>query len=378
MKKIKYHIYKYGLLILTFFTIFYSCDKDNSLVEEDNPINNNADPNKVTASLIFDNMNIVNGDLPKSTNTKIKNTVDLKIDSDSIFWTPGIIKRIKIKKPIGTVMTGVWIYIPGADDYIEADFREDEDNEDVGVLYFDFNPTDWDLPVSFPMKIIPLDDTGNPVGDEFEQPVVIEEPITGNSDWKVNNTQRWFWQYTKDKTYDLFHAPYKKIKTPGTTLGCCIGGQSEPNGFCGGSDKRVLDYENQSITRSMFFTLYENGNVLGFEKSEYRNVSIFDSDFCGNYAAYTYTHGQGLIFKLPLELKGKHNISNGILTIKDVTLNETAIGAGSQVEFTLLSDHILEERLKSSPDLPDGLGSAKKIWEKTYYLIDDEGERWHD
>ncbi len=257
MKKLNHYIYKCTLLLLTILTLFYSCDKDDGFVEEDNPINTDADANKVTASLIFDNMNIINGELPNSKNSKIKNTVDLKIDSDSIFWTLGIIKRIKIKKPIGTVMTGAWIYIPGADDYIEADFREDEDNEDVGVLYFDFNPTDWDLPVSFPMKIVPLDDTGSPVGDEFEQPVVIEEPITGNSDWKVDNTQRWFWQYTKDKTYNLFHAPYKTIKTPGTTEGCCIGGQSEPNGFCDPANKNELDYENQYKTRSMFFMAME-------------------------------------------------------------------------------------------------------------------------
>ena len=195
MKKlIGYH----GILLLLAFsiTLSISCEKEDNIVEapedtdssqvqEDDPqeeedeeegSESEVDPDLVTASLVLDNMKIINGTPPDS-GKKAKAYNDLKIDYDTIFWTTGITKRIKIKKPLGVSLNnGVRVYVPGADSYIEASLRDDEASDEVSILYFDFKHTDWNyLSITFPLEISPLDENGNPI-DVFSVPAVIEEP----------------------------------------------------------------------------------------------------------------------------------------------------------------------------------------------------------
>ncbi|MDB4292137.1 hypothetical protein N9954_01925 [Maribacter sp.] len=405
MKNAKQKIGKLTTLILSLFLIIASCNKDDTpednnpdpnpdnpdgIVEDPVPEEDNTtslDPNLVTQSLILDNMQIIEGELPGNETSKSM-LVDLKIDNDTIFWTPGIIKRLAVKKPIGTSIQGAWVQVTGAETYLETNFREDENSEEVSILYFGFDATTWELPINFSLKIVSLDDTGTPL-DEFELPVVIEEPFVegdltaknfsvNDCNWLVDYYPNWRFEYMVDKNLGLLNAHYYPRKTSGSTPGCCIGGQSEPNGFCEPKNKKQLDYENLALTQSMFFSLFPSGEVFGREKSFYQNVSIFDSDFCSNIAEYTTTYGEGLTHTLPLELEGKHNIDGCIMTITDVSLNETGIGAGNAIEFIMVSNHYLVERFKPSSDLPDGLGSAIKVYQLSIGLIDFDIEEWYD
>ncbi len=390
---------KLTLQLLSIFLIVVACGKDDRpevsdptpKTDPENPVgvvqdstaeeSPEVDPDLVTQSLILDNMKIIKGELPSSKTSKTM-PEDLKIDSDTIFWAPieSLEQRIIIKKPFGLVVASAWFYVPGADSYIEATFREDEESDEYEVLYFGFNPSAFPkLPLEFPVKIVPLDDAGTPL-DEFEVPVVIEElKDTDNGNWTVSSIQRWYWKSTKDSASKLKSFPFKKDKTPGTTPGCCIGGQSEPNGFCSDANTKILDYETIGVTKSMFFHLFPEGNIIGYENSEYQNLDIWGSDFCSNSAAYFVSHGETFTKTLPLDIEADYRIEDRKLIIENVKRNETRMGIGPTFEFTLLSDHFLEGKQVASPDSPDGLGTLKQLYAKATYVITAEGDRdWFD
>ena len=150
--------------------------------------------------------------------------IDLKIDSDTIFWTPGIIKRIKILKPVDVQLTyGAWVQVPGASSYIETSFREEEETDEISILYFKFDSSNWVLPVTFPLTILPLDEDGN-IADRFEIPVTIEKPLEGlagggsECNLDIENTI-WEWISYNQESPPFFTAPMYPHIQPGTTYG---------------------------------------------------------------------------------------------------------------------------------------------------------------
>lgn len=187
-----------------------------------------VDPDKVTQSLIFDNMSVIAG-TPPSVNTLTSKLVsDLKIDRDTIFWTEGIIKRLLVKRPEGVSLKGFWVYVEGAHSYIEATFREEEETEEIDVLYFDFDPTEWDLDFSFPLDLIPFDEDGIAL-DKFETKVEVEKPLDdlGNCEFNYtykdenNSLTEWQWIFSHDPGIDFLAAPMLPFNTDGSTQGCC-------------------------------------------------------------------------------------------------------------------------------------------------------------
>lgn len=397
MKKAKQKFGKLATLILSLFLIIAACNKDDTPEVDDpntNPDNpdgifedpvvdenetSSVDANLVTQSMLLDNMQILAGEPPSDTSGK-QMQVDLKIDSDTIFWTPGVEQRIKFLKPEGTEIKTALLYVPDSDSYIQADFRTDEGSEEISILYFGFDPTSWELPITYQIEISVLDSGGGYL-DSFELPVVIEKPFeetesTGKSgldddfQWIVNDAQNWYWRYTRDLTLNIYHASFRPQKTPGETQGCCTPqGESDPGGNC--NDPAILEYENVFTTKLMKLVLFPDGTLFGREDSVYKNFDVWNSDFCNNIAAYSETYGEGLTFELPLEIYGNHHINGHKMKIQNVSLNETQMGAGPIVEYKLISEHFMVESLVGTPEvpLPDGLGTTKKYYQRAFVIF---------
>ena len=404
MKKlIGYH----GILLLLAFsiTLSISCEKEDNIVEapedtdssqvqEDDPqeeveegSESEVDPDLVTASLVLDNMKIINGTPPDS-GKKAKAYNDLKIDYDTIFWTTGITKRIKIKKPLGVSLNnGVRVYVPGADSYIEASLRDDEASDEVGVLYFDFKHTDWNyLSITFPLEISPLDENGNPI-DVFSVPAVIEEPYANNGG---NNGSGggcnidlegyyWEWAYYKSDNPQFFTGLWFPHLQLSTTNGCCIDGESIPNTTCSAANTKELDYEIIFMRPSLFmFFSGQKVNVFGQLSST--NLDPSASDFCTNSAGYT-TSNVSVIKAGDYSINADCSISfenfvyEGDSFLVDPTLY---IGGGSQIKYTLISDHFMEQTISGSGG--DGGGSGEfvaSVFERKREL-DGQDSTWYD
>ena len=344
----------YSLVVVI---LFASCDKDDMQENTDNPDNPQVrlvNPNKATASLIFDNMNVVSG-TPPSSKRVAKSTIDLKIDSDTIFWTPGIIKRIKILKPEDVSLSfGVWAYVPGASSYIETSLREEEETDDISILYFDFDPTDWELPITFPLRILPLDEDGNPT-DEFEIPVEIEKPheTGGICDIDIKGTI-WEWTYFNQDSPSFFTAPMFPHITLSSTLGCCIDGESDSNAVCANtSNERQLDYEIIFMRPLLSMAFTENGeDVFLFWKEYSRNLDPFTSNFCSNSAGYTENEVDAAI-----SIGTIINSDCSISFDQDSYNNSTYMGGGPFIKYNLISDHFMKQTISSSGGSDGGSGS---------------------
>lgn len=330
---------------------------DSSQVQEDDPqeeddAQSEVAPNQVMASLVFDNMKVING-TPSASKSTAKGSIDLKIDSDTIFWTPGIIKRIKIKKPAGiSLKHGAWVYVPGADSYIETTLREDEESEEVAILYFDFNPTGWELPITFPIQISPLDENGKPA-DTFEEPTCIEKPRQAGGACTTRadiENYFWLWQFYKRDNPQFFTGPWIPHIETGTTDGCCIDGKSEPDAICdaGTLEYRQLDYEIVFMRPQLFMLFTPDSRVSVFGQLYTRNLDPFTSNFCSNKAGYSENN-------LKVEKNGDFSINTDCSIsldnfdygaspsfLVDPTLY---IGGGSQIKYTIISDHYMQQTI---------------------------------
>jgi hypothetical protein len=357
--------------------------EDNPQVQEDDP-QLEFDPNQLMASLILDNMKVING-TPSTSKNNAKNNIDLKIDSDTIFWTPGIIKRIKIQKPLGvSLKNGAWVYVPGADSYIEATLREDEESDEVSILYFEFDPTGWELPITFPIKIIPLDETGNPA-DEFEKEACIEKPHgAGGSCTTDLQSSFWEWVYYKRDNPYFFTGTWYPHTEESTTNGCCIDGESDPNAICTGTDNnRQLDYEILFI-RPLLYMLFDGAGTVWVGGQLYsRNLNPSISNFCANSAGYSESN-------LKVTKDGEYTINTDCsISIDKIYYHSTNppflvdptlyVGGGPSIKYTIISDHYIEQTITSTGG-PDGGGSGEiigSVFERRRNL-DPDFHIWYD
>lgn len=368
MKKLICNICNWSFILFTIVLLSTSCEKDDDMQENPDSPNNPqvqvVDFNKVTTSLIFDNMNVVNGTPPGFKNNT-KGTIDLKIDSDTIFWTPGIIKRIKIQKPEGVSLKhGAWVYVPGADSYIETTLREEEESDEVSILYFEFDPTGWELPITFPIEITPLDENGNPA-DTFKGPACIEKPrgASGSCDIDVQN-DFWEWVYYKQQNPSFFTGSWFPHIEESTTNGCCINNESEPDITCTNTNEhRVLDYEIVFMRKVLFMYFINNSKVNVFGQLYSKNLDPYASNFCSNSAGYSENNLE-VIKIADYTINADCSISLDNITyaasnpsfLVDPTLY---VGGGPSIKYTLISDHYMEQTITGGGS--DGGGSGKII-----------------
>lgn len=359
-------------------------EEDEDSTEEENEGESGelivADPNKATESIILDNMKVHSGTPPRPETGKTGDMVDLKMNRDTIFWTEGITQRLMIKSPENTELKGFWIYVTGADSYLEATFREEESStiiegeepEDIDVFYFDFDPTGWDLPSTFPIEIIPFDHDDNPV-DTKEGPVVIEEPhdpSTNTGSHPIDQSYyegSWVWIMSKDINIDFYAAPEYPFKTEGTTLGCCDGGvtsSQDPN--C--NNFIELSYTNYYAINREFFILVESPNTFGGRSEETtRNFDPGISDFCTLYDGYNYD-------KKSSHFAGTWEVDTDGHLVFTYTSRDSFVYVGSL--FQPISDHFMEEVNLGGPD---GGGQLRRVYEKVHLTVTtDDSRQWYD
>ncbi|MGB5691770.1 MAG: hypothetical protein WBM43_04090 [Flavobacteriaceae bacterium] len=398
MKKLICKIRNFPLLFLVISVLFVSCKKDDDMQEEpdssdipESPEVQSVDPDKATASLIFDNMKVVSGSPPESKFSS-KGTaispIDLKIDSDTIFWTPGIVKRIKILKPENTILNfGVRVFVPGASSYIETTLREEEETDEIGILYFKFVSSNWVLPVTFPLTISPLDEEGNIV-DRFEIPVKIEKPLEegygSGSDCNLDlENTFWEWISYNQENPPFFSAPMYPHIQPGTTFGCCIDGISSPGSVCTNtSDNRPLDYEIIFMRPLIFMTFIDDSEVNIAGQVYSQNLDPSTSDYCSNTPGYSESNsvsgkrGDYIVnTDCSITLENLQDDGGNGNLLDDPT---RYIGGGPFIKYTLISDHFMKQTITSSGN-PDG-GRSLEGFGNMYERREDlsNGSLWYD
>jgi len=364
----------YVLLFLAALFLVTSCQKDDDFQDDPQLANGNVDANKITQSLKFRNGTVITGDIPKSVNSKNATAVaDLKIDTDTIFWVKGVINRIKILKPENpsTFSSHFWVQVENSNSYIEAEFEVEQENDTLVFLNFDFDVTEWEPPLSFNLKIVPKDDTDGSPLDEFNLPVVIEEPITGSCNFNITE-QLWEWISTVDESIPFFAAPMYPFIEPSTTLGCCINGNSS-TGSCGSTNERILDYENTYIIKREFFKLFTItngvGEVGGVLDTYARNLDPSASNYCSNSAGYIESNFNGT-------MAGDYTTNPGNCTITfDMKggANTTFMGDDRFfATYTLLSKHFIKETRSGNPEGEGGNTLERLYVRRTLFL------RWFD
>ena len=247
MKKI---IYSWAVVLVCALLTFVACQ--NSVDDDPNPGNNDPgnedpignippgdnlpDPNKLTASISFLNGNLISGQIPSSTGS-----ADFKIDTDTLFWVEGIKKRIRIRYPevFSGAISSILIQVKNADKYFELPPDVTESTDTIAVFYFDFDPADWEPPLSFNLDIAVKDESGGVVDEFSELPVEIEKP----GDFGCTPVgDRWDWLYTTMNGVLNRAEGYPQL-TPGTVVGCCDEGVSY-YGVCIGTPlEGVVDYD---------------------------------------------------------------------------------------------------------------------------------------
>lgn len=329
--------HKIFLFIAIVLMITTACDKlqeEDPQPDQDQDGTTQADPNEVTNSLIFEDMQIISGS-PPEVNTSLG--ADLKINRDTIFWLDGITNRILIKRPEDVNLKGVWIWVGGSHSYIEARFREEEETQEVNVLYYDFDPDGWEFPVTFPITIIPFDDDGNAL-DKFTKTVENEEPIENSETCDFNygyaGVTLWEWISTEDKANNFFAAPMYPFLTTGTTMGCCVDGKSSQNINCPSENAVELQYENYyTIEREVISISFDSFFAIVSEETT-RNFDPGDSDFCSQEAGYDYDEKFSVA-------AGKYQVNEDCHLVFDYEHRDHFVYVGSK--FKPISQHYIEE-----------------------------------
>ncbi len=398
MKKPVQKLGKLTILFLSIFLIAAACSKDDTPETKtpppptDNPDGTvqdsvpestetlSVDPNQVTKSLKFRNARIINGDFPTGKSAKTT-MVDLKIDTDTIFWVEGVTSRIKLLKPEGlTGFVGTfWAQVEGSDSYIEAEFEKEQENDTIVFLNFDFDVTEWDPPFSFNMKFVPSSDIGTEPIIVIEKPVVIEK-LFGNGACTIIDASYWEWIYTNING-ELHTAPMMAVAFQGTIKGCCTNGRSYSGAECEdptNPDQEFLDYETSyAVSRDFFkFNISSVPNsILGRMRENANNLDPLNTDFCGGLVSYTDSNIANYFSADVTQSNCTFTLDNMFGEEEEVfTENGTSLGflplpiymgSGSTVEYRFLSPHFISETRKNADSGPEGSSIERVYWRRS-------------
>jgi hypothetical protein len=254
-------------------------DDQEEPIDDDNPTGDVLDATKLTGSLVFPDGDLISGQIPSVTGS-----ADFKIDADTIFWVQGIKKRVRIRYPemFTGVIQSILVQVNNADNYYELEPDKTESTDTIAVFYLNFDPTDWEPPLSFNLDIAVKDETGVVVDWFPKRPVEIEKP----GDFGCSPVgDRWDWLYTTMNGVLNRAEGYPQL-TPGTVVGCCDEGVSY-YGVCIDTPlEKVLDYEAFYMQDFEYVKFFKEGDIAGELHEIIRNVNPVTSDFCNNQAGY--------------------------------------------------------------------------------------------
>jgi hypothetical protein len=232
-------------------------------------------------------------------------------------------------------------------------FEEEEEIDSIGIFYFDFDPSGWELPISFDLKIIPKDKNGTPL-DEFEVPVLIEDHENISCIIESNSTI-WEWIYT-ERNGQLVSAPMFPSTTSGTVSGCCDrDGNSFYDNCINTSSHRVVNYETIFMVSFEYLKFFSGGDVGGELSQFTQNVRPSESDFCSGTAGYSKSNTYN-----PFVGKYTYDTSNCTISITSLEGETEPIyasdgtklgdfilpiyaGVGPSTEYKLVGNHFMRE-----------------------------------
>lgn len=356
------------LLFLCFLcTLMMSCGKDDALeaenpdpVQEENSQDNDTpdpgqdtdsgsgdeDPNAISSNLIFNTSTEVQGNIPDASHT-----IELKTDKDTIFLTKGIKNRIRIFHPPSFQPTRTFISVNGSDRYFDVPLDE-ESRDTVAVLYLEFDPDDWELPILFDIKIAPDDGSGTPEGD-ITIPVEVEEK--GNLTINPWDGKEWDWIYTIING-EIERAPGLEDKTETQVVGCCLDGESVDCITNYISEDEWIEVKGTSIYGILFESLSftPDGYISGGLREYIRNLDPKPekTDFCTGaisyiihtkdhlfWGDYTFDPSNGRIQLSNLE-SHSHEVDLGVL---GTYIEYDKMFINSNYLYEIVSDHFLME-----------------------------------
>jgi len=329
--KISHNICKLlSVAILGCLILFVSCQTETDVdpndnetegsEEEENNNNGNGNPggeftsDELSSFLIFsDSTTKIDGQPPASPDGQLK--INIK---DTIYVVKGYPwgNRIHFLHDPSQDITGFYIYVEGAsyyhdvpetvveDQYIPTD---DEDTTSVVVLDFDLSKQNGRTyedknvvyPVTAEIKIQPHDKDGASL-DEFTKWITIEDPESGeNCNSIVEKT--WEWNFTiRVNNGDVVNVWAPGLAIPINTKGggCCNGDGKSLTTADIGCEVDINEpnmtwievYPNDFYVRPFeILHFYDGGKALAFQKEIIKNWDLFNTDFCGQALAYTFT-----------------------------------------------------------------------------------------
>jgi hypothetical protein len=380
----KKNTYSWAVVLVCAMLTFIACEEN---IEDDvNPGNNNnntgnedptgddppdntlLDANELTGSIKFQNGNLITGQIPSSTGS-----TDFKIDSDTVFWVEGIKKRIRIRYPdmfSGTIAS-ILVQVKNADSYFELEPDETESSDTIAVFYFDFDPADWEIPLSFDLDIAVKDETGEVVDNFPDHPVEIEKP----GDFRCSPVgDRWDWLYTTIDGVLNRAEGYPQI-TPGTVKGCCDSGVSYYGNCIGTSLEGSVDYEAFRMQAFEYVKFLAEGNLAGELHENIRNVDPIVSDFCSNSAGY-----KDRIIHNAFSGQYSFDQASGKITLSDMAGQFEQVTIGSavyEVPLPLYFGNFLNVKMISCHFLVDRSDVEGSIMERVFERRS-EAFQWYD
>jgi hypothetical protein len=339
-----------------------------------------ADPNKVSAHLQFFDAVTKKGNPPAA---PAQSTLKISF-KDTLYLLDDEKMSIEFLHNKQTNVAGVYIQVKGnflggtggifqASDYYDVpEIEQTADSDSVSIVLagFDpegFDPSQFQLPFSFPIDIIPYDSNRNPL-DKTTVVVTVEEenenPGNGGACGFINppgTYWRWAYSYTQDQAgqLDRFFSPFDEFKGQNIS-GCC---DSVTGKSCGPGQapNKTLVFPTLYVMAFELIVLKQGGS---FEREtiELHQDPIRDStNFCGS--------GPGLVTELRSEMASTtgdwaYNAANKILQLRGTsgTAGWGNAGGGVQVGCrTLLLINTLGEPLR-----------------KNYRLVRPNEDSWHN
>lgn len=304
---------------------------------------------------------------------------------DTLYLMEEVKFPIKFLHDTASDVAGAFIQVhaPGATNTLYAEYfydvpelTETSKSDTTSVIFVSFDPTDVELPISFPVTITAYDKNGNSLG-QAERIFTIEEsfstlPNSGRSEVSPCSFTTppvggwWQWEYSKievDGEIDFLSSP--DVLIGGQTInGCC-------NEATGGGSGCV---PGQNPNESLFFPTYYQiaGETFIFSSSGtferitlelHGNPQPDKSNFCG--VAYGIVENS-IEF---VTYEGNWILDQGTKNLRLQTTSSSGFGYGNAGGVLRYNCHSLRMTQRD----PEGFGGDL---EKVYFRVSSEDDNW--
>jgi hypothetical protein len=189
--------------------------------------------------------------------------------------------------------------------YDVPELAETAGSDTVSVILVRFDPTGFELPLSFPVTIIPYDENGQPI-DETEEIFTVEESYddlsnsgrskSGSCAFTTPPVEGW-WQWAHSAIIvddEIVFTSNPNIVIGGQNInGCCVEGESGYGSGCLNGDPenvRTLFFPTYYQIAGETFIFNESGKFERITLEKHGDPDIDNTDFCGvAYGAVTNT-----------------------------------------------------------------------------------------